>query len=304
MAGKVYLITGASSGIGHAGALALLERGHAVYGAARRVELMDDLVAAGGRALYMDVTDESSVKDGVAQVIREQGRIDGLLANAGYLHMGMIENVSIEAGQHQFDVNVFGVARAVKAVLPQMRAQGSGTIGITTSALGKFSAPGMAWYPASKHALEAFSDALRMEVKRFGIKVAIIEPAFIPTNLFAAGAPTLDAADRAEHADAYATEQANFRVNARRRFCAGDPVETVTKAVLEVFESTSPKRRYKPNWMSRLGIFAKEKIGDVVVDPISARIWLADPPARKDSASDQRQMDNSLTDCASLADDR
>ena len=304
MAGKVYLITGASSGIGHAGALALLERGHTVYGAARRVKLMDDLVTAGGRTLHMDVTDESSVKDGVAQVLREQGRIDGLLANAGYLHMGMIENVSIEAAQHQFDVNVFGVARAVKAVLPQMRAQGSGTIGITTSALGKFSAPGMAWYPASKHALEAFSDALRMEVKQFGIKVAIIEPAFVPTNLYAAGAPTLDVADQAEHADAYATDQANFRANARRRFCAGGSVETVSKAILEVFESESPKRRYRPGWMSKMGVFAKEKIGDVVVDPISARIWLADPPARNDAASDQDPIDTSRTDCASLADDR
>jgi NAD(P)-dependent dehydrogenase (short-subunit alcohol dehydrogenase family) len=276
MTSKVYLITGASSGIGHAAAKALLRRGHIVYAAARRLDPMADLVAAGGTTIRMDVTDEASVQAGVARVLAEQGRLDGLLANAGYLHMGMIENVSIEAAQHQLDVNLFGVARAVKAVLPRMRAQGRGNIVITSSGLGKFSAPGMAWYPASKHALEAFSDALRMEVKRFGIKVAILEPAFLSTNLYDAGEWTLDEADQAEYADVYATAQANFRANARRRFHGGSPAETVAKPIVKALESGSPRRRYRPGWMSKWGVFAKEKIGDVVVDPVSNYIWLRD----------------------------
>jgi NAD(P)-dependent dehydrogenase (short-subunit alcohol dehydrogenase family) len=295
MTGKVYLITGASSGIGHAAAKALLQRGHTVYAAARRLEPMTDLVAAGATAIHMDVTDEASVQAGVARVVAEQGRIDGLLANAGYLHMGMIENVSIDAAQRQFDVNVFGVARAVKAVLPHMRAQGRGNIAITSSGLGKFSAPGMAWYPASKHALEAFSDALRMEVKRFGIKVAILEPAFLSTDLFEAGEWTLDAADQAEYADVYAAAQANFRANARRRFQGGSPAETVVKPIVKALESGSPRRRYRPGWMSKWGVFAKEKIGDVVVDPISDYIWLREASPDPDLEPDRDQVERELS---------
>ena len=304
MQDKTYLITGASSGIGHAAALALLERGHTVYGAARRLEPMADLVAAGGQVMEMDVTDETSVMAGIARVVAEQGRIDGLLANAGYLHMGMIENVSIEAAQRQFDVNVFGVARAVKAVLPHMRAQGGGNIVITSSGLGKFSAPGMAWYPASKHALEAFSDALRMEVRRFGIKVAIVEPAFLSTNLYDAGEWTLDAAALAEHADAYGTAQANFRANASRRFHAGPPAETVNKSVLRALESRSPRRRYRPGWMSKWGVFAKEKIGDIIVDPISDYIWLRDPSTETDLEPGPGPVEPVLSEATTPAEDR
>ena len=274
MSGNVYLVTGASSGIGHATAQALLERGHAVYCAARRLEPMADLAAAGGHKLEMDVTDESEVRAGVDRIKREAGRIDGLVAAAGYLHMGMIENVDITAAQHQFDVNVFGVARVVKAVLPIMRAQGDGHVVVISSALGKFSAPGMAWYPASKHALEGFCDGLRMVVKRFGIKVVMVEPAFVATDLFRAGRYTLDAADQAEYAHVYAAEQQAFRRNAANRSCGGADVAQVTPSVLKALESASPKRRYRPDWMSKLGVFAKEKLGDFVVDRVATHIWL------------------------------
>jgi NAD(P)-dependent dehydrogenase (short-subunit alcohol dehydrogenase family) len=289
---KVCLVTGASSGIGYAAAAALLERGHTVYAAARRLEPMAGLSAAGGHVVQMDVTDESSVRAGTERVLAEQGRIDGLVAAAGYLHMGMIENVGIDAAQHQFDVNVFGVARAVKAVLPSMRAQGGGSIVVVSSALGKFSAPGMAWYPASKHALEAFCDSLRLEVKRFDVKVAMIEPAFVATDLFRAGRYTLDVADQAEHAEVYAREQAAFRINAANRFCGGSSVDQVTNSVVEALESDAPRRRYRPNWMSKLGVFAKEKIGDGLVDRISTYIWLRDTSPKCDVAlTEQALMD-------------
>jgi NAD(P)-dependent dehydrogenase (short-subunit alcohol dehydrogenase family) len=271
---KVYLVTGASSGIGRATTLALLRRGHHVYAAARRVGLMDDLADAGARVLNMDVTNDAAVEAGVATIIAERGRIDGLLANAGYVQMGMIETVSVADAQRQFDVNVFGVARAIKAVLPHMRAQRSGSIVITSSIVGKIPVPGMAWYPASKHALEGIADALRMEVRRFGIKVAVVEPGFVETGLLEASMPTLDKAERAEHAPVYAAEQAHFRGKFTASFLRGIPVEKVASIAVEALGGGSPKRRYWPTLTARFEVWIREKVGDAVLDRVLPPSWL------------------------------
>jgi NAD(P)-dependent dehydrogenase (short-subunit alcohol dehydrogenase family) len=271
---KVYLVTGASSGIGRATTLALLRRGHDVYAAARRVRLMDDLVEAGARVLRMDVTDDADVQAGVDTIITERGRIDGLLANAGYVQMGVIETVSVADAQRQFDVNVFGAARVIKAVLPHMRARRGGRIVITSSIVGKIPVPGMAWYPASKHALEGFADALRMEVRRFGIHVAVIEPGFVETGLLEASMPTLDEAGRSEHAAAYAAEQAHFRGKFTESFLRGIPAERVASIAVEALAGRPGKRRYWPTLTARLEVWIREKIGDVVLDRVLPRGWL------------------------------
>lgn len=178
----VILITGASSGIGYQAAAQLAEQGHTVYGAARRVDKIQALANEGVKPLKLDVTDEASVQTAVSQIIAEQGRIDVLINNAGYGSYGTIEDVTIEEAQKQLDVNLLGVARLTQAVLPYMRKQHSGRIINTSSMGGRITTYFGAWYHATKYALEAFSDALRMEVSNFGIDVSIIEPGGIKTD--------------------------------------------------------------------------------------------------------------------------
>lgn len=179
---KVILVTGASSGIGKATAEQLLTEGHIVYGAARRVEKMQFLAAAGGKAIGMDITNEEAVKQTVQQVIDEQGRIDVLINNAGYAVYGPVETVDMDDARRQFEVNIFGLARITQEVLPHMRDAGTGTIINLSSMGGKIYTPYGAWYHASKHALEGWSDCLRLELKPFGIDVVIIEPGLIKTE--------------------------------------------------------------------------------------------------------------------------
>ena len=179
---KVILVTGASAGIGKDAALALLKRGHIVYGAARRVEKMQDIVKAGGHALPMDVTNEAQVVEVVKTIIKQSGRIDVLVNNAGYSTPGPVEEVPIAEAKRNFDVNLFGLARLTQEVLPYMRKAKSGSIVNVSSVVGKTYFPFGAWYIATKHALEGWSDTLRLELHPFNIKVAIIEPGAIRTE--------------------------------------------------------------------------------------------------------------------------
>ena len=166
---KVILVTGASSGMGKLSAQDLIKAGHTVYAVARSIDKMKDLEAMGGHIMKMDVTNEEDIEKVVAKVIEEQGRIDVLWNNAGYGLYGPVEDLSMEKAQQQFEVNVYGVARLTKKVLPYMRQQKDGIIINTSSMGGKIYTPLGAWYHASKHAIEGFSDCLRMEVKEFGI---------------------------------------------------------------------------------------------------------------------------------------
>ena len=179
---KVILITGASSGIGFDAAATLARQGHRVYAAARRVERMEPLKECGVVPLQMDVTDEASMEAGVRTVLAAEGRIDVLVNNAGYGYFGAIENVSMEEARRQLEVNVFGLARLCQLVLPSMREQGSGRIVNTSSVAGKTVLYFGGWYHVSKYSVEALSDALRMELKPFGIDVSMIEPGGIQTN--------------------------------------------------------------------------------------------------------------------------
>ncbi len=182
MATKTALVTGASSGIGEATARRLAALGYTVYGAARRVDRMRELEASGIRTLAMDVTDDASLEAAVERVIAETGRIDVLVNNAGYGSYGSIEDTPLDEARRQFDVNVFGAMRLTQLVLPHMRAQKSGTIVNISSMGGKIYTPLGGWYHGTKFAIEALSDALRLETAGFGIDVVVIEPGGIATE--------------------------------------------------------------------------------------------------------------------------
>ena len=179
---KVVLITGASSGIGKETAKLLSQSGFVVYGAARRLEKMQDLKDAGVHILPMDVTDEKSMVKGVQDILKAEKRIDVLVNNAGYGSYGSLEDVPLSEAKYQFEVNVFGMARLTQLVIPQMRSQKSGKIINISSIGGKLGEPHGAWYHATKFAVEGLSDSIRMELKQFGIQVIVIEPGAIITE--------------------------------------------------------------------------------------------------------------------------
>jgi NAD(P)-dependent dehydrogenase (short-subunit alcohol dehydrogenase family) len=179
---KAVLITGCSSGIGRATALRLKGADWTVYATARRLESIADLEQAGCRTLALDVTDEDSMRVAVDEVERTEGAVGVLINNAGYSQSGAIETVPLEAVRRQFETNVFGLVRLTQLVLPKMRAQKWGKIVNVGSMGGRLSFPGAGHYHATKHALEAISDALRFELRGFGIDVILLEPGLITTE--------------------------------------------------------------------------------------------------------------------------
>ena len=182
---KVIWIIGASSGFGRDCALKLLQNNtYKVYVSARRTALMQDLADKGAMVLPVNVCDENSVQAACQTILDKEQRIDGLLANAGLGVYGMVEAVSMENIEYQFNVNVFGVARCIQAVLPTMRMQKSGRIVITESLAAHASCIGIGWYAASKHALKGMHIALRQELRNTGIKVIAIEPGRVKTDFW------------------------------------------------------------------------------------------------------------------------
>jgi NAD(P)-dependent dehydrogenase (short-subunit alcohol dehydrogenase family) len=179
---KAVLITGCSTGIGRATAKRLAGSGWKVYASARRPESIADLQQAGCETLALDVTDEASMKAAVAAVEQAEGAVGVLINNAGYSQSGAIETVPMDSVRRQFETNVFGVVRMTQLVLPKMRAQGWGKIVNVGSMGGRLTFPGGGHYHATKYALEALSDALRFELRGFGIDVVLLEPGLITTE--------------------------------------------------------------------------------------------------------------------------
>jgi NADP-dependent 3-hydroxy acid dehydrogenase YdfG len=179
---KAVLITGCSSGIGRATALRLARSGWKVYATARRPETIAGLAQEGCETLALDVTDEASMEAAVEHVERAEGAVGVLVNNAGYSQSGAIETVSLDAVRRQFETNVFGLVRLTQLVLPKMRAQRWGKIVNVGSMGGRLSFPGAGAYHATKHALEAISDAMRYELRGFGIDVILLEPGLITTE--------------------------------------------------------------------------------------------------------------------------
>jgi NAD(P)-dependent dehydrogenase (short-subunit alcohol dehydrogenase family) len=179
---KAVLITGCSSGIGRATALRLAGSGWKVYATARRPETISELRDAGCETLALDVTDEASMRAAVEHVEQAEGAVGVLVNNAGYSQSGAIETVPLDAVRRQFETNVFGLVRLTQLALPKMRAQRWGKIVNVGSMGGRLSFPGGGHYHATKHAVEAISDAMRFELRGFGIDVVLLEPGLITTE--------------------------------------------------------------------------------------------------------------------------
>ena len=179
---RTALVTGASSGMGKEIAKRLIKDGFRVYAAARNVEKMDDLARLGARTLRMDISRDADITAAVQTILDEVDGVDVLVNNAGFGLYGPVEDVSIDEARYQFEVNLFGAARLTQLLLPNMRERRSGTIVNVTSMGGKIYTLLGAWYHATKHALEGWSDCLRLELAPFGIKVVVIEPGLIETG--------------------------------------------------------------------------------------------------------------------------
>lgn len=247
---KVILITGASSGIGYDAAQTLARQGHRVYAAARRIELMESLQADGIVPLHMDVTDHQSMVDGVRAVMEAEGSIDVLVNNAGYGYLGAIETVPIEEALRQMEVNLFGLAELTRLVLPTMRTQGSGRIINTSSIAGKAVIPFGGWYNVSKFSVEALSDALRMEVRPFGIDVVLIEPGGIKTDWGIIAARHLRDASLGTPYENDALRMSGLLDKGYRGNYLSSP-SVVTRAISRAVNARRPRSRYRVGLGSR-----------------------------------------------------
>ena len=243
---KAVLITGCSSGIGWATAKRLSEVGWRVYATARNIEKIAPLEESGCRLLALDVTDEGSMRRAVEEVEREEGAVGALVNNAGYSQSGAVEAVPMEKVRAQFETNVFGLARMCQLVLPGMRRQGYGRIVNLSSMGGKLTFPGAGYYHASKHAVEAISDALRFEVEGFGIKVSVIEPGLIRTGFANAAIGSMDGQEDGPYAGfdeavARATTE-NYEQGPFSKLASGP--EAVAEAIERALSAQNPRSRY------------------------------------------------------------
>lgn len=251
---KVILITGASSGIGYDTAERLAKEGHKVYGAARRVERMEPLKAFGVVPLSMDVTDETSMTAGVEAVVAAEGRIDVLVNNAGYGYFGAIENVSLAEARRQLEVNVFGLARLTQLVLPHMRRQHEGLVVNLSSIAGRMVFYFGGWYHVSKYAVEALSDALRQEVKPFGIRVVLIEPGAIKTDWGIIAADHLRESSAGTVYEEAGTNEAETMRKAYSASWLSSPT-VISKAIVRAVHARRPRARYHAGFASRTALF-------------------------------------------------
>jgi NAD(P)-dependent dehydrogenase (short-subunit alcohol dehydrogenase family) len=251
---SVVLITGCSSGIGRAVAPHLAALGYTVIATARRVDDLTDLAAAGCRTLPLDVNDEESMRAAVDAVEASHGRIDVLINNAGYSQSGAVESVPLARTRAQFETNVFGPLRLTQLVLPGMRRRGAGRIINVSSMGGRLVFPGGGVYHASKYAVEALSDALRYELRPFGIAVVLIEPGLIKTNFaatvgaklstLAEGSPAGDAASvYAAFNDVVAKGTAAAYERGPMARMAGEPID-VARVIARAIAAPRPRARY------------------------------------------------------------
>lgn len=268
---KIALVTGASSGIGESASILLQKAGFTVYGAARRVEKMKFLQAKGIKTIALDVTKEESMQHCIETIIRSEGKIDVLVNNAGYGSYGAVEDVSIEEAKRQFEVNIFGLARLTQLVLPSMREQNFGRIINISSIGGKIYTPFGAWYHATKHALEGFTDALRLETKSFNIKPVIIEPGGIKTEWGDIAAENLK---KTSGSGAYA-DFANKVADGMAEMYKGNRLshpDVIGKVIVKAASANNPKTRYHAGAMSGLSLTARRLLSDKMFDKMVVKM--------------------------------
>jgi len=264
---KVVLVTGASSGIGKATAKRLIDDGYKVYVAARRVEQMKDLESLGATPLKMDITIEEDVQKVVDTIVAKDGGVDVLVNNAGYAIYGAVEDTSIEDARRQFEVNIFGLARLTQLVLPHMREQKAGKIINISSMGGKMYTPLGAWYHGTKHALEGWSDCLRLELKPFGIDVVIIEPGAIVTEFGNVMAnPLVERSGKGPYARmANSVKQATDDMYEKGQ---GSKPEVIANVISKAVRAKKPKTRYAKGKFAKPMMFIRKWFGDRVFDKV------------------------------------
>ena len=274
MSKKTVLITGASSGIGKETAKTLIGEGYTVYAAARRLEKMDDLKKLGGIPLKMDITKEDEVVAVVEQIKQNHSGVDILINNAGCALYGSVEETTMEDVRYQFEVNFFGLTRLTQLVLPYMRKKKAGKIINISSASGKIYALLGAWYTATKHALEGWSDCLRVEVKQFNIDVIIIEPGVIVTEIHDAVVESILKRSGQGPYSNIANGMAEYFRNIQETPNAGSPASVIANTISKAIMASRPRTRYAVGkWAGRL-IFLRKWFGDRFYD------WLLEQPVR------------------------
>ncbi len=263
MSQKTAIVTGASSGIGRATALQLVAQGYTVYAAARRTEKMAEAQVEGLIPIFLDVTSEEAITKAVDQIMQDTGRIDVLVNNAGYGLMGSIEETSLEAARQQFEVNVFGLMNLTQMILPIMRRQRQGHIINISSVVGRLGMPVNGWYSASKHALEALSDALRIETRPFGIKVTVIEPGAIKTEF---GNVAKEKAKDSTKLEPYRQLTARYQeISESYGESAAEPYQ-VARVIGEAIASKNPRPRYAVPGQAKMLLMGKRVLGDRLFD--------------------------------------
>lgn len=264
---KVILVTGATDGIGRQAAIMFAQQGHTVYGGGRNPQKLETLKNENVIPVKLDLTQVSTLKDAIQEILSKENRIDALVNCAGYGSYGAIENVTMEEARRQFDVNIFGLAELVKLVLPQMRKQHSGQIVNISSMGGRLTTYFGTWYHATKYALEAFSDALRMETKQFGINVSIIEPGGIKTNWGIIAANHLKQSSEGTVYEQEANRTAKMMKAEYTSNMLSNP-KVIAKAINKAVNSNQPKPRYL------VGFGAKPLVFMHAIMPTKAFDWL------------------------------
>jgi NAD(P)-dependent dehydrogenase (short-subunit alcohol dehydrogenase family) len=258
---KTVLITGASSGMGREAAILLAQGGHRVYAGARRADRLEELASYGIVPVQMDVTSEEDCQRVVTQMIEAEGRIDVLINNAGFGLYGPMEDIAIDDARYQFEVNLFGLARLTQLVLPHMRAQRAGRIVNISSMGGEIFTPLGAWYHATKHALEGWSDCLRIETAPFNIQVVVVQPGGIQTEFTdVLGRHLLKYHD----GSAYGAQMDPFirMMDDPKTLGRGTAPGVLARVFVEAATARKPRRRYVKGFGARPLMFVRKWLGD------------------------------------------
>ncbi len=260
---KTVLVTGASAGIGKATAIYLAKNGYNVYGGARRTEKMQNLETYGIKPISLDITEEKSLVGCVEQIMKETGSIDVLINNAGSGYYGALEDMPMSDAKYQMEVNVFGAARLIQLVLPAMRKNNYGKIVNLSSVGGKVTLPMGVWYHASKFAIEGLSDALRKEVKPFGIDVILIEPGGTKSEMTGLGTEYMSRVSGNTAYGALAKGVINMYAAVEKN--AADPI-VIAKLIRQSIEATHPKTRYVGAAGAKMMLFLRKIMSDKMFD--------------------------------------
>ncbi|WP_336211415.1 oxidoreductase [Enterobacter sp. P82] len=264
---KTALVTGASSGMGKVIARRLIQDGYQVYAAARSVEKMNDLAQLGARALRMDISRDEDILAAVDTIVSQTGGVDVLVNNAGFGLYGPVEEIGIDEARYQFEVNVFGAARLTQLLLPAMRARRRGYIINITSIGGKIYTPLGAWYHATKHALEGWSDCLRLEVAEYGIKVVIVEPGLIETGFGEVVCGSIVKRSASGPYGHLVGKVANSVKNAYGNGRGSDP-KVIADVVARAVNSPHPRTRYAAGKYAKMLIRMRVWLGDRLFDRV------------------------------------